>query len=266
MMKEIPIDELRKLQMQILDYVDAFCRENGIKYTISGGTLLGAVRHGGYIPWDDDMDIQMLRDEYVKFTKIWNECKDEHPFELISIESGNSIGYVFGKIHNPQTITYVRGLERTGVFIDVFPVDIVVDENDFSKRRKRIKALKRKENASFVLSYRRTSRVGLLQVFKCWLLTLGRPRTFFSARINSIAAEKNLSGGQFVFEMVAGIKCKRPMPISVFEEYSYISFENKKYMAVKDVDSYLTATFGDYMTLPPIEKRVREHSFTAYWR
>lgn len=265
-MREIQIHELRKLQMQILDYVDAFCRKNNIKYTISGGTLLGAVRHRGYIPWDDDMDIQMLRDEYVKFTKIWNEYKDKHPFELISIESGNSIGYVYGKIHNPKTITFVRGLERTGVYIDVFPVDVVVDEDDFYKRRKRIRSLKRKENASFVLSSSKTSHIGLLQIIKCWVLTLGKPRTYYSDIINRIAAEKNSSGGKFVFEMVAGIKCKSPMPRSIFDDYSYIAFENKQYMAVKDFDSYLTATFGDYMTPPPVEKQVREHNFTAYWR
>ena len=69
-MKEIGIGELRELQMQILDYVDAFCRKHDIKYTISGGTLLGAVRHGGYIPWDDDMDIQMLRSEYIRFLEV----------------------------------------------------------------------------------------------------------------------------------------------------------------------------------------------------
>lgn len=265
-MKEIHIDELRELQMQILDYVDNFCRKYDIKYTISGGTLLGAVRHGGYIPWDDDMDTQMLRDEYIKFTKIWNEHKNEHPFELISIESGNAIGYVYGKIHNPKTITYVHGLERTGVYIDVFPVDIVVDEDDFTKRRKMIKSLKRKENAAFVLSYSKKSHVGLFQLIKCWLLTLGKPRTFFSNKINSLAAVQNASAGEFVFEMVAGIKCKRPMPKAIFADYSDIAFENRWYMAVKDYDTYLTATFGDYMTPPPVEKQVREHNFTAYWR
>ena len=75
-MKEIQIEELRELQMQILDYIDSFCRSCGINYTISGGTLLGAVRHGGYIPWDDDIDIQMLRDDYVRFTQLWNEKRE----------------------------------------------------------------------------------------------------------------------------------------------------------------------------------------------
>lgn len=265
-MKEIQIDELRELQMQILDYVDGFCRKYDIKYTISGGTLLGAVRHGGFIPWDDDMDIQMLRDEYDKFTKIWNGHKAEHPFELISIESGNSIGYVIGKVHNPKTVTYVRGMERTGVFIDVFPVDIVVDDKDFIRRRRRIRSLKRKENAAFVLSSKKTSHVNFAHTLKYWLLTLGKPRVFFASKINTIAKEKNSSDGKMVFEMVAGVKCKHPMPKVVFDEFSDIKFEDRKYMAVKDFDTYLTATFGDYMTLPPVEKRVCEHDFTPYWK
>lgn len=265
-MKPIELKELRELQMRILDYVDSFCRSYNIKYTISGGTLLGAVRHGGYIPWDDDMDIQMLRDEYDKFTQLWNKHKNEHPFEFISIESGNAIGYVFGKVHDPKTITFVHGLERTGVYIDIFPVDIVVDEIDFSHRRRIIKKLKRKESAAFVLSFRETSHVGFIQVLKCLFLTLGYPRTHFSAKINEIAKSKNSSGGLLVFEMVAGIKCKQPMPKAVFDEYTDITFENRHYMAVKDYDTYLSNTFGNYMIPPPVEKQVREHSFTAYWR
>ena len=175
-MRAISQEELKELQMGILDYVDAFCKENDIKYTLSGGTLLGAVRHGGYIPWDDDIDIQMLRDEYNRFTDIWNRTKDKHPYEFVSIESGNGIGYVFGKIHNPKTITYVRGLKRTGVYIDVFPVDKVIDEKDFRRRRNIIMKLKRQEGAAFLLSTKSTSHIGLFQELKCFFLTLGKPR------------------------------------------------------------------------------------------
>lgn len=265
-MKEILIDELRELQMLILDYIDVFCRRNNIKYTLSGGTMLGAVRHGGFIPWDDDMDIQMLRDEYNKFTELWNKSKDKHPFQLISIESGNAIGYAYGKVHNPNTVTYVSGMERTGVYVDIFPVDIVVDDDDFNIRRRKIRSLKRKEYAAFILALHKHSHVGIYQLIVSWLLTLGKPRIYFSTKINEIANEKNNSGGNLVFEMVAGIKCKHPMPRSIFEDYTDISFENRTYMAIRDYDLYLTATFGDYMTPPPIEKQVREHDFKAFWR
>ncbi len=133
-LRQISIEELKLLQLEIMDYVDLFCRKNSIQYTLSCGSLLGAVRHGGYIPWDDDIDIYLLRDQYDKFTSLWNSKKDEHPYELVNIESGNNMGYHYGKIHNPNTVTYVGKVKRTGVFIDVFPVDYVRDENDADNR------------------------------------------------------------------------------------------------------------------------------------
>ena len=262
-MKKIEIDELRELQMQILDYVDAFCRTHDIKYTISGGTLLGAVRHGGYIPWDDDIDIQMLREEYNLFTRLWNNSKEEHPYEFVSIESGNGMGYAYGKVHNPQTVTYVNDVERTGVYIDVFPVDNVKDEADFVSRRKRIKWLKRKEAATIVLATKKSCWFNRL---KCLLISMGKSRTYYAMRINEIALESDKIDCPLVFEMVAGIKCKRPISKTIFKEYEDIKFENRKYMAVKDYNNYLIATFGDYMVLPPIEKRTREHVFISFWR
>lgn len=265
-MIQIGLEELRELQMQILDYVDSFCRQNGIQYTLSGGTLLGAVRHGGFIPWDDDIDIQMLRSEYDRFTRLWNAGRDSHPYVLISIESGNGMGYAIGKVHNPLTVTYVRGVERTGVFIDVFPLDIVIDHNDFVRRRKKIKGLKRREAAAFTLQTRGYSNLGFVRILKCLLLTGGKSRSYYSERINEVAKSKDDSDGKFVFEMVAGLKCKRPMPITVFNEFTEIAFENRRYMSVKNYSEYLTATFGDYMKLPPVEKRVRTHDFDPYWK
>ena len=264
-MKEIGIDELRELQMKILDYVDSFCRKNNIRYTISGGTLLGAVRHGGYIPWDDDIDIQMLRSEYDHFTELWNETKNKHPYELVSIESGNSMGYPFGKIHNPKTITYLYGVKRTGVFIDVFPLDDVIDDTDFAARREIIKTLKKKERWSFLMTTSKTTLSGLYRYIKGFFITKGKHRMYYACKINDIAKCKNDLDGKFVFEMVAGLKCKQPMKKTIFDEYDDIKFENRKYMAVKEYDTYLTATFGDYMQLPPIEKQVSDHGFEAYW-
>lgn len=72
-MRKIGMDELRQKQMEVLDYVAAFCDENGIRYWIEGGTLLGAIRHKGYIPWDDDIDIAMLREDYTRFRKEFPE-------------------------------------------------------------------------------------------------------------------------------------------------------------------------------------------------
>lgn len=263
-MREIKRDELRELQMQILDYVDSFCRENGIKYTISGGTLLGAVRHGGFIPWDDDIDIQMLREEYMKFTELWNKDKSRHPFEFVSIESGNNMGYPFGKVHNPKTVTLVDEVERTGVFIDVFPVDDVRAERECRRLHRRVKKLYYRMFASFALENK--TRLSLFRHLRYSLLALGKSRQYYAGRVNHIASRHNGKGYTQVFELVSGFKCNHPIDKNVFLEYADISFENRSYMSVKDYDTYLTRTFGDYMTPPAKEQQKRDHSFIPYWK
>ncbi len=265
-MKEIDSTELKELQMQLLDYVDAFCQKNGIKYTISGGTLLGAVRHGGYIPWDDDIDIQMVRDEYVKFNSIWHNNENQHPFELVSIENGTCAGYAFGKVCNPKTFTIVEGMIRPGVFIDVFPVDKVLGKFDFKVRHNIIKKMHQSASAAFLLQQRKIKDIGIKREIKAYLLSLGLPRTFWAKRINSLASIFNNTRSEYLYEMIAGMKCKSPIPMSVFCSYERISFENRTYMAVSDYDSYLSATFGNYMKLPPKEKQIKEHDFIAYWK
>lgn len=265
-MKEIGIEELRELQMQLLDYVDAFCRKHDIKYTISGGTLLGAIRHGGYIPWDDDMDIQMLREEYNKFTLLWNKEKSEHPYELVNIESGNSMGYPFGKIHNPKTVTYIGKLERTGIYIDLFPVDYVKDQDDFVNRHAQVLGLYKQRSRVFDKMRLKHEPFNI----KLWyrILRNGAPHTTYNQiaeEINNVAMMVKESNSPLVYEMIAGTKCKNPIPTEVFKEYVDVAFENRKYMSVKDYDTYLTLTFGDYMTPPPAKER-ECHLFQPYWR
>lgn len=266
-MKEIQIDELRELQMQILDYVDAFCRKHDIKYTISGGTLLGAVRHGGYIPWDDDMDIQMLRDEYNRFTTVWNQEKTCHGhFELVNIESGNSMGYPFGKIHDTRTVTYLGNYERTGVYIDVFPVDAVKDEEDFVSRHARIKELYDQRFRILEKIRIHTDPFNWKRAVRLMLHPApNKTYNHIAEEINDLAKGHGSTDWPLCYEMIAGLKCKRPIPKAVFEEYTDIEFGNRVYMSVKDYDTYLTLTFGDYMTPPPMKER-EPHYFTPYWK
>lgn len=253
-MKELNSEELKEVQMNILDYVDSFCRKNGIKYTLSGGTLLGAIRHGGFIPWDDDIDIQMLRSDYEKFTKLWNKSHDNPNYELINIESGNNKGYPFGKIQDNRTVSYVGNLQRLGVFIDVFPLDNVEDENDFSKRHSVVKRLFKIRG--FVFSLMRRSQCHLFD----------RLYARLSAKINDVANKKNGKNCPYVFEMTSGLMCKKPMPRSLFKTYRDVNFENRTYMSVEDYDSYLTLTFGDYLTLPPENERCSHHDNIFYMK
>lgn len=263
-MKIMTQEELRDGMMNIMDYVDSFCRQNNINYTLSGGTLLGAVRHGGFIPWDDDMDIQIVRKDYDRFITLWN--KSTHPYELISIESGNNKGFPFGKIHDPRTVTYIGKLERTGVYIDIFPVDGVLDMTDFNIRHDDVKKMYKKRSGIF-------ARMQLLNGQLCLLNFVNWARSGFTFKsykqhaidINNRAKEFSDNICPFTYEMISGLRCKKPIPTEIFESYTKIKFENREYMAVSDYDTYLSLTFGDYMTLPPIDKRV-QHGYIAYWK
>lgn len=264
-MKEIQLEELRELQMQILDYVDAFCRRNNIKYTMSGGTLLGAVRHGGYIPWDDDIDIQMIRDEYNRFTLIWNEHKQDHPYVFVSIESGNGYGNTVGKVCNQKTVLTVNGIPFTGIFIDIFPVDRILNFNDFRNRHNHVLKIRRKQACLMAIEQR--TYKGLIHKMLLKMRGGCLPTEVLAERINKIAMKRNSEDKcPYLFEMVAGSLCKEPFPKDIFDSFIDMQFENRRYMSVRKYDEYLTATFGDYMSLPPIEKRVRHHRFIAYWK
>lgn len=264
-MRQLTLEELRETQMQILDYVDSFCRKNNIKYTLSGGTLLGAVRHGGYIPWDDDIDIQMLREDYVKFHSVWKQSNNPY-YSLVSIENGNNMGYAFAKISDTRTITLVRGVERTGVYIDVFPLDKIKNDQDFRLRSWLKKRFYQRAFAAFYLTTTSDDSISIFKKIKYRVLSLGKDRKFWAERINCLAQKNNGVPCDYYYEMVAGMKCKKPIPTKIFDNYQYLQFEDRKYLAVSDFDQYLRLTFGDYMQLPPIEQRVRTHNFISFWK
>ena len=264
-MKELAKDELKEVQMQIMDYVDSFCRKNSIQYTLSYGTLLGAVRHGGYIPWDDDIDIQLLRSEYDRFTQLWNTSKENHPYELVNIESGNNMGYPFGKIHDPKTTTYVGGVERTGVFIDVFPVDYIIDLEDYKLRSNTISRLYKKRYDCFAWM---KSKYEDLSFFNLIRLYLRKPRLSYeeiAVKISNIAKQVSVKTDT-VYDLINGRYSKSVIPSIIYEEYSDIIFEDRVYRSVKNYDALLTLTYGDWRTPPPEDKRVTHHEFVAFWK
>lgn len=270
-MKVIDIQELRELQMCIMDEIDAFCRKHQIHYTMSGGTLLGAVRHKGFIPWDDDMDIQMLRNDYLHFNELWNKSDDHSDYlKLFSIEAGTNMGYAFAKMVDTRTRSFVKGVERTGVYVDIFPLDKVKDDDDFVKRSSRKRRLYRQRKGLFWRQVAKCSHVPL------WRLVLAYFRSpFFPPKtLNEVAEDINRNASEhegedcpYYFEMVAGFKCKKMIPSAVFDSYIELPFEKRVYQCVENYHEYLEKTFGDYMKLPPINQRVRDHfDDKFYWK
>ena len=130
-MREIQSNELKIIEMDMLHEIDAICRKAGIVYYAIGGTLLGAVRHGGFIPWDDDIDIAMFEKDYNKFGIVMNSLESDLRFDCI--ENSKDYPYAYGKVCRTDTRIeekYLQGYRDAGVFIDVFRIDGRGKENN----------------------------------------------------------------------------------------------------------------------------------------
>lgn len=258
-MVKIDDKKLRKLQMvqlELLVEVERICRKCDIQYNIVAGTLLGAVRHGGYIPWDDDADVALLRPEYEKFRRACKLELDKSRFYFQDHRNTKGYRWGYGKLRRKDTL-FLREYQehmpyKQGVFIDIFPLDGVPD-NYFLRS---------------------------LKNFECFCV-----RKIFWSRVGKIA-EKNFWKRQayklldnipeepvfrYYHAMIrrAGRHKTRMVRILMFptpnNEYGYYRcwyenstdtvFEGKVFQGIKDYDSYLTFKFGDYMRLPPEGQR-----------
>lgn len=267
-MKRIGIDELKRLQMDILDNIDVFCREHDIRYSMACGTLLGAIRHGGYIPWDDDIDIYMPREDYNRFEELFPEIYNGH-LKLFSLKRSKDSMLAFAKVYDTRTVCHELTTRNVnpGVNIDIFPIDDVPDDEEEWQAYNRM----RRKN---LLKLRHSGmRISSLHSFvkNCGAIVLGIRYMFTNRRrlaeyIDNIAQLHNDKGYKRCFECAMGLNVIRPFRKSLFDELIDIPFEGHTYKGFKDYDEFLSDVFGDYMILPPIEKRISYHTFNAYWK
>ena len=266
-MKEIGIDELRLIQLDMLNDIHAFCMDHQINYSLAFGTLLGAVRHKGYIPWDDDVDIMMPREDYNRFIRSYGNQIYKIADMFVNPDYVDS----FAKVEDTRTVIeeYEEGGSFVfGVYIDVFPVDYVPDNlserKAFYKKKRmwnvlyELKRIKVKKGRSFV---------------KNLALMVGHRLLFFISRrqlahkLSELASKYQGQKTTFMGIVApADSRIEEAVPSNCFEEYIELPFENINVMSIKNYDCYLSAAFGDYMQLPPEEKRVSHHVFKAYWR
>lgn len=270
-MKELSLDEVLKLQVDILRRVDEFCREYSIQYTVDGGTGIGTIRHKGYIPWDDDIDIAMTRPNYDKFINTFNGCVKN--LRVYAPELNSNYYAPYANVCDTRTILVEgsnghNGMEL-GVKIDVFPIDgVAPDLYEYHKIKKNIKRLwnilwvKR-----IVMSEKwRDSKIKFLGILLCKLFLKFQKYSDLQKKMECLVKRYPYKSSNFVENLTMpwprDVRCSR----EAFEEYIDAPFENITVSIIRGYDEYLTKLYGNYMQLPPEEQRVPHHGFKAYWK
>ncbi|MCR5207203.1 MAG: LicD family protein [Eubacterium sp.] len=245
----------------MLKRLDSVCRENGISYVLAGGTCLGAVRHNGFIPWDDDIDVYLWRDEYEKLMKL--RFSDEN-YEIRNYRYSKGFYFPYAKIVDKNTELYEGGRidKDMGIFIDIFPLDYL----DTAKDKTFNHPVFHKFLISIIyfvgdkLLYQK--ELSLKFIVKLFLRTLCFPFKKLIIR----AVEKWFA--RFKDGDCCGVTITNKIlwKSDMLKETVNVRFEDAEFPIFKEYDYYLSVHYGDYMTMPPVEKRVSNHSFSAYKR
>ena len=258
-MVKLDKDNLRKLQLaelEMLQEIDRICRKNNINYTLDGGTMLGAVRHGGFIPWDDDADVAMLRAEYNKFYKACRKDLDKERFFLQEFRTDPAYPWGYSKLRRNDSLFLRTGQEHIpchqGIFVDIFIYDDVPD--NFALRNIHLFACTLIRKCQYSVVGKKYAKTAPERAVYSLLDKV--PKKFLFEAIRRIAYRTDQHPGELARHMTYPYTRSRyGLPRKCFDEYQDYQFEGKTFRMFKDYDSYLSALYGDYMKLPPEEDR-----------
>lgn len=259
-------DELRELQLcelEALKFFDNFCRKHDLTYYLCGGCLIGAVRHKGFIPWDDDTDVLMPRPDYEKFLELYKKENPSERFVLVNDDDVHYSGNIFATlndINHTMVKEYQQDMDTPhGIPLDIFPIDGLAD----GKIQRLIQYVWVMIYSLFRAQIVPKNQGGLIAFGSKVLLTIFRGRKL-RYKIWKFA-EKRMTRYHFdesenVAEFCAGFYfMKKVYPRHIYDGKVELEFEGEKFFAMKGYDEYLHIPFGDYMELPPEEERLPHH-------
>lgn len=268
--RHLEMQEIQKISLEILKQISQVCEKQGFRYTLAYGTLIGAIRHKGFIPWDDDIDIQMPRPDYEAFIRYMVE----HPIEHLKVFNHKYVKeYPLG-ISRIADMRYridekVSSAVDMGIFVDVYPIDGLSDTYEGAKQAYQITD-KPRANLLRMIN-KEENKIKLSQLFS-------DPRFFISGmklRIQGLShVQQILEDAATTYSFAEKEYCGIPnwnwiqlvYKRQWYEEFIKAPFEDCEFYISKHYDGILRAEYGEYMQLPPVEKRVYHHGYKAYKR
>lgn len=270
-MKELDFKEVQQTALGILKYIHSICEKEEIKYFIAYGTLIGAIRHHGFIPWDDDLDIMMPRPDFDRLVSYFSK-HDTGPYKLMNLKTTPAYPYFNTRICDTRTIieTSYESSSGMGVFIDVCAMDgLGCDYNYAIKKMSKSKKL----CSSMFLATRNDFHMGLTKGWKkkilkypAYVVTHILGKSFFVRHMENLLRECDYDGSDYVGCLVWSTYApkKEVFPKTWIENIKLGDFEDGEFFIPEHYDDILRTIYGDYMKLPPEEERIYHHLFTAY--
>lgn len=256
-MRKIDINECHDILIDMAMEFHRICTKHNIPYYMLGGTMLGAIRHKGFIPWDDDMDFGIPREYYKQFTEVCQiELKEPYAFKHLLNSEYAVLG--IGKLVATNTIVRelyaVKSEEKLGVNIDIFPLDYTNDATSLMSFNGRMRALFKLQKLLFVNPNDRPFFKKCLAKTVRTLLPLDK-HTILNYIDTEYSRRKNKTKNTMVFNLFGAWGFKELIPIDVFGVPTLYEFEKIKLYGVENFDKYLRLMYSDYRILPPEDKR-----------
>ena len=258
--------EIKHILLCLLKEFDFICRINGLKYPLCGGTLLGAIRHKGFIPWDDDVDVFMLRNDYEMFLKKKKKTRRHKYYKVLDYFC---VGYTapFCKIIDTRTCSMEnKRTERLGVWIDLHVIDLMPTK-DIGFYSAIIRSLNEIRYLGSKMYFSKNARKPISTLIKNIIKIIVRPfkkireRNKIEHFIHNNHGEQEVS---FSFGDKVFFWCDAEN--FDFEDLIEVEFEDLNVYCIKKYDSYLRAKYGNYMAIPKPEDRIRHDIKYCYWK
>ena len=260
------IYEIQQMELGIMEYIHEVCQKIGVKYFLAYGSLIGAVRHKGFIPWDDDMDICMLREDYEKLQDYLIANPDER-YEVMSYKNNLNYVYPFMKVQDNHTYLLeedVRIDSNMGIYVDIFPVDGYEDDSVFKDKMTRL--IKKRQLSCYTfkgITNTKSILNSLIRYISVIIFYFTNTNKYIRG-IDELAQSRKVDDYELVDYLIYKDMNKPVWKREWLKQTITGVFEGKEFMIPKNYHEILTSDYGDYMQLPPVELRFSHHDFQLW--